>query len=116
VDFLNSDRLLHNIHSMPKLNAAFNRTQPKNRTISVIFDKPEIVEVTCDLHPWMRAWVVVAEHSFYTVTGASGEFALGNLPAGPYTLNVWQETLGTVTKDVTVGEADTGVVIEMGRR
>ena len=55
---------------MPKLNAAFNRTQPKNRTISVIFDKPEIVEVTCDLHPWMKAWVVVAAHPFYAITGA----------------------------------------------
>ena len=64
----------------------------------------------------MRAWVVVAEHPFYAVTGPGGEFALGNLPAGKYTLNVWQETLGTVTKDVTVGEADTAVVIEMGRR
>jgi hypothetical protein len=64
----------------------------------------------------MRAWVVVAEHPFYAVTGANGEFALGNLPPGPYTLNVWQETLGTVTKDVTVGEADANVVIEMGRR
>ena len=115
-EFLNSDRLLHNIHSRSKGNPNFNRTQPKGRTIPITFLKPEIIRVDCDLHPWMRAWVVVAEHPFYAVTGAGGEFALGNLPAGPYTLNVWQETLGTVTKDVTVGEADTGVVIEMGRR
>ena len=37
IDFLNSDRLLHNIHAQPKLNEAFNRTQPKNRTIPVTF-------------------------------------------------------------------------------
>ena len=116
VEFLNSDRLLHNIHSQSKGNPSFNRTQPKGRTIPIAFTKPEIIRIDCDLHPWMRAWVVVAEHPFYAVTGASGEFALGNLPAGQYTLNVWQETLGTVTKDVTVGEADTAVVIEMGRR
>jgi plastocyanin len=116
VEFLNSDRLLHNIHSQSKGNPSFNRTQPKGRTIPITFIKPEIVRIDCDLHPWMRAWVVVAEHPFYAVTGAGGEFALGNLPAGPYTLNVWQETLGTVTKDVTVGAADTDVVIEMGRR
>jgi hypothetical protein len=59
---------------------------------------------------------VVAEHPFYAVTGPGGEFALGNLPAGPYTLNVWHETLGTLTREVTLGETDTDVVIEMGRR
>jgi plastocyanin len=115
-EFLNNDRLLHNIHSQSKGNPNFNRTQPKGRAIPITFTKPEIIRIDCDLHPWMRAWVVVAEHPFYAVTGAGGEFTLGNLPAGPYTLNVWQETLGTVTKDVTVGEADASVVVEMGRR
>ena len=65
VDFLNSDRLLHNIHATPKLNASFNRTQPKSRTIPITFDKPEIVRINCDLHSWMAGWVVVAAHPFY---------------------------------------------------
>jgi plastocyanin len=116
VDFLNNDRLLHNIHSQSKGNPTFNRTQPKGRAIPITFTKPEVIRIDCDLHPWMRAWVVVAEHPFYAVTGASGEFTLGSLPPGPYTLTVWQETLGMVTKDVTLGEADASVVIEMGRR
>ena len=116
VDFLNNDRLLHNIHSQSKGNPTFNRTQPKGRAIPITFSKPEIIRIDCDLHPWMRSWVVVAEHPFYAVTGASGEFALGSLPPGPYTLTVWQETLGMVTKEVTLGEADASVVIEMGRR
>ena len=114
VDFLNSDRLLHNIHSMPKLNAAFNRTQPKNRTISVIFDKPEIVEVTCDLHPWMKAWVVVAAHPFYAITGADGQFAFENLSPGQYRYQAWHERLGTVSGQVTVGDQQPGrLTIEM---
>ncbi|MEP6997006.1 MAG: hypothetical protein ABI900_05120, partial [Betaproteobacteria bacterium] len=57
VDFLNSDRLLHNLHATPKLNVSFNRTQPKNRTIPVTFSKPEIVRINCDLHSWMLGWV-----------------------------------------------------------
>jgi plastocyanin len=116
VEFLNSDRLLHNIHSRGKDNPTFNRTQPKGRAIPITFTKPEIVRIDCDLHSWMRAWVVVAEHPFYAVTGGNGEFVLGGLPAGTYNLSVWQESLGTVTKDVTVGEGDANVVIEMGRR
>jgi plastocyanin len=114
VDFLNSDRLLHNIHAMPKFNAAFNRTQPKNRTISVTFDKPEIVEVTCDLHPWMKAWVVVAAHPFYTITGADGQFAFENLSPGQYRYQAWHERLGTVSGQVMVGDQQPGrLTIEM---
>jgi plastocyanin len=116
VDFLNSDRLLHNIHSASRANTVFNRTQPRGRTIPITFAKPEIVPISCDLHGWMRAWVVVMEHPFYAVTGSEGEFALNNVPPGRYTLNVWHETLGTVTKDVTVGETDATTVIEIGRR
>jgi len=104
VDFLNSDRLLHNIHATPKLNVSFNRTQPKSRTIPITFDKPEIVRINCDLHSWMIGWVVVADHPFYAITGADGQFAFDNLPPGQYKLQVWHERLGTVPASVTVGD------------
>src|SRR5215831_14349230 len=114
VDFLNSDRLLHNIHATPKLNVAFNRTQPKSRTIPVTFTKPEIVKVSCDLHSWMTAWVVVAANPWYAVTGADGSFAFDNLPPGQYKLSVWHERLGTVPGTVTVTEQQPGrVTVEM---
>lgn len=104
VDFLNSDRLLHNLHSRGKENPPFNRTQPKGRTIPIVFRKPEILRVECDLHSWMRGWIVVADHPFYTLTNEGGEFVLKDVPPGNYTLTVWQESLGTVSKEVTVGE------------
>jgi plastocyanin len=117
VDFLNSDRLLHNLHSASKENAPFNRTQPRGRTVSMTFAKPEIVRIDCDLHSWMRAWVVVAEHPFYAVTGSEGEFALDNVPPGRYTLQIWQETLGIVTRDVVVpSSGDAAVTLEIGKK
>jgi plastocyanin len=114
VQFLNSDRLLHNIHTQSRDNARYNRTQPKGRTIPLTFSKPEIVEVICDLHPWMRAWVVVIDHPFYAVTNADGEFVFRDVPPGSYKLRVWQEALGSTTRDITVGAEDvSGISVPM---
>jgi len=116
VEFLNTDRLLHNLHSVSKGNPTFNRTQPRGRTIPIVLKKPEIIRVGCDLHPWMRAWVVVAEHPFYAVTNDQGEFMLDHVPPGKYTLQLWQESLGTVTKEVTVREdVPTTLAVEMSK-
>jgi plastocyanin len=103
VDFLNSDRLLHNLHSVSKDNGSFNRTQPRGRTIPITFSKPEMVAVTCELHSWMKSWVVVAEHPFYAVTDSAGAFRLPNVPPGKYKVRMWQEALGNASRDVVVG-------------
>ena len=113
VNFLNSDRLLHNIHTTPKVNPAINRTQPKDRAIPFTFEKPEIVRINCDLHSWMLAWVVVAAHPYYAITGANGGFSFDNLPPGQYKLQVWHERLGTTTASVTVGSQPSQVTVEM---
>lgn len=102
VEFLNSDRLLHNLHSVSRENMSFNRTQPKGRTIPISFGKPEIVRIDCDLHSWMRGWVVVASHPFYALTDAQGRFKLDNVPAGQYTVRVWHERLGESSRPITV--------------
>jgi hypothetical protein len=114
VEFLNSDRLLHNLHSASKENPPFNRTQPKGRTIPITFARPEIVRIDCDLHSWMRGWVVVARHPFYALTDAQGRFRLDNVPPGQYTLRLWHERLGESSKPVTVAAAGgTPVTIEL---
>jgi len=110
VEFLNSDRLLHNVKSAGKENPPFNRAQPHARSISFTFKKPETLRVDCDLHSWMRGWVVIAEHPFYAVTNEQGEFILDNVPPGKYSLRVWQESLGTVTQELVVGKRGTTTV------
>ena len=117
VEFLNSDRLLHNVRSSGKENPPFNRAQPHARTISFVFKQPELLRVDCDLHSWMRGWVVVAANPFYAVTDEQGDFILENVPPGKYTLQVWQETLGNVTQELTVGtKGPTTVTVGMGKK
>jgi len=117
VEFLNSDRLLHNVRSAGKENPPFNRAQPHARSISFSFKQPEVLRIDCDLHSWMRGWVIVAEHPFYAVTNEQGEFSLENVPRGKYTMQVWQESLGTVTQQVVVGDKGiTTVSVAMGKQ
>ena len=116
MEFLNNDQLLHNLHSVGKENPPFNRTQPRGRAIPVTFGKPEIIRVACDLHSWMRAWVVVADHPFYALSNEAGEFVLAGVPPGTYTLSIWQEALGTSSREVTVGAEDTRVTVEFKAR
>jgi plastocyanin len=115
--FLNSDRLLHNIHGRPKANPPFNRTQPKGRTIAMTFPNPEIIQVDCDLHSWMRAWIIIAPHRFYAISDAEGNLRFDDVPPGRYTLKLWHEVLGTTTRDVVVDEpGPSRVNVDMRRR
>ena len=101
---LNSDPVLHNVHSKPKLNSGRNIALPRiGASRDFVFDKPEImVPIVCDVHPWMRAFVGVVSHPYYAVSAADGSFALPEVPAGDFTLAVWHETLGVQRQQLTV--------------
>jgi hypothetical protein len=103
VEILNPDGILHNIHSYSTKNTPFNMAQPKfKKTLTVKIDKPEAVNVKCDVHGWMSGWLFVAENPYVGVTDDKGVVKLTDVPAGTYTLEVWHETLGKQTQKVTV--------------
>ncbi|MBI2882583.1 MAG: hypothetical protein HYY11_01535, partial [Candidatus Methylomirabilis oxyfera] len=90
LDILNSDGILHNIHTYSKLNSSINKAQPKfKKVLTEKFAKPEIVKVTCDAHSWMLGWLVVSDHPYVAVTNDKGEFTLSHVPPGNYKLEVW---------------------------
>jgi plastocyanin len=104
VEILNPDGILHNVHSYSKANSPFNMAQPKfKKTLDVKIDKPEEpIEVKCDVHGWMHGWLVSTSNPYFAVTDSSGNFKLTDVPAGTYTVEVWQEKLGKHTQKVTV--------------
>ncbi len=103
VDVLNDDGILHNIHSYSKVNSPFNMAQPKfKKTLTVKIDKPELFSVKCDVHGWMNGWFFSADNPYFAVTDGSGSFKLTDVPPGTYNVEVWQETLGKVSRKVTV--------------
>ena len=115
VEILNPDGILHNVHSYSKANSPFNMAQPKfKKTLDVKIDKPEAIEVKCDVHGWMQGWLVATESPYVAVTDNSGNFKLTDVPAGNYTVEVWHEKLGKNTQKVTVkGKEDAKVSFEL---
>lgn len=106
---LNSDGILHNIHTLPKVNAAYNKGMPATyKEAETTFAKPEpVFPVKCDVHPWMQAYVAVFPHPFFSVTGTDGKFTISGLDPGTYEITAWHERLGTQTATITVGANET---------
>jgi plastocyanin len=100
---LNNDGVLHNVHTWPKKNRSKNIAMPGAiKETKLKFRRNERIRVTCDVHSWMEAWIVVAEHPYYVVSDEKGEFKLTDVPPGTYTLHLWHETLGEVEQQITV--------------
>ncbi len=103
LEILNSDGLLHNVHSFSKKNKPFNMAQPKYRKkITQTFKEAELISIKCDVHGWMSAWLIVVDHPYYDVTSASGNFSLAEVPPGDYMLEAWHEKLGKQSQRVKV--------------
>ena len=115
VEIQNPDGILHNIHSYSKVNSPFNQAQPKfKKTLDVKIDKPEAIQVKCDVHGWMEGWLVATETPYFAVTDNSGSFKLTDVPAGTYNVEVWHEKLGKTSQKITVkGKEDAKVNFEM---
>lgn len=103
LQILNNDGILHNIHTFSTKNTPANIAQPKfKKKMEKSFTASENISVKCDVHAWMSAWIKVVDHPYHAVTDANGKYTITDVPPGTYTVEFWQETLGTGTAQVTV--------------
>jgi hypothetical protein len=100
---LNSDGVLHSVHTHSVRNPPFNRAQSKfKKEMQEIFLFPERIQLTCDVHGWMSGWIVVMEHPYFSVSALDGSFELQDIPEGGYDLSFWHEILGEKRLSVNV--------------
>ena len=92
-----SDPVNHNVRYAAFANSPFNQIMaPKGEIeVKLVAERRPIV-VACDIHSWMKAYVMVFDHPFFTVTGADGAFEIKGVPAGEQNLVLWQERVGYV--------------------
>jgi len=93
VDFPNNDPIFHNVFSYSKTKIFDLGRYRQGKYKSVTFDKTGMVNVFCEIHKEMRAYIMVLDTPFHTVTDKNGFYRLDNVPPGEYTLQVWQENL-----------------------
>jgi plastocyanin len=103
IDIKNSDGTLHNVHTFKGSETWFNQAQPKGSpAVTKELEDSKVVKFTCDVHPWMRGFVVVSSHPFFAVSGADGSFKIEKVPAGEYTVEAWHPRYGLKTAKVKV--------------
>jgi plastocyanin len=112
LDIKNSDDASHNVHPIARMNREWNQSMaPGAGDIVEQFSRPEVmIPVRCNVHPWMRAYISVLPHPFFSVTDDKGAFSLRGLPPGEYTIEAWQEKFGTQDQKITVGPKETKAV------
>ena len=102
ISFPNDDRIYHNVYSLSDV-LEFDLGQYKAGTTKIIkVSKPGHMEVYCNIHPGMRATVLVLDTTFYAETDPDGTFVINNVPPGTYTYVAWQPDGSPVRGEVVV--------------
>jgi plastocyanin len=109
VEFPNLDDTYHNIFSYsPTKRFDLGRYRPEERPIpSVVFDRPGLVTLRCDIHEHMRGLILVLSTPYFAMTDTAGRFRLDKLPSGKYTLKAWIDSRTTREKPVELKDGQT---------
>ncbi len=89
VVFPNRDNIRHHVYSFSPSKVFELKLYSGQPAAPVVFDKPGIVVLGCNIHDWMISYVVVVDTPFFGKTDASGTVRLDNLPPGEYELKIW---------------------------
>ncbi len=110
VDFKNSDNVNHNVFSPTECKSFNLGTFGPGVYKTVTFDRVCVVELLCNVHSEMSAYVVVLDNPYFALTGTDGSFTIENVPAGTYEIAVWSEKLKAGTQSVTVTDGSSATV------
>jgi hypothetical protein len=88
----NSDKSLHNFHITRNGETILNEAQPEGAPPREANLKQKgLHAVTCDVHPWMKGYIWMADHPYYTLSDSTGAYSLKDVPPGKYKLVLWRD-------------------------
>ena len=122
--FPNNDKVDHNVFSMSRTKEFNLGSYKPGESQPVVFDKPGIVEVRCDVHAEMAAYILVMKNPYFGITDEKGNFeipdsgylhrvgleGIADLPPGEYSLKTRHEKLETQKASIIVPDTGDAVV------
>jgi plastocyanin len=107
VEFPNRDPFFHNVFSLFEGKRFDLGLYEAGSTRNVVFDKPGISYIFCNIHSEMSAVVIALNSPYYGISDPRGRVSIPQVPPGSYTLRIWYEetlpeVLNSLTREVTV--------------
>ena len=100
VKFPNSDKIRHQVYSFSPAKRFDLPLYAGTDAPPVLFDKPGVVVLGCNIHDWMIGYIYVSETPFFAKTGSAGTASLEDVPSGDYLVKVWHPRMER-TEEVT---------------
>jgi hypothetical protein len=101
-----SDPVNHNVRYAAFSNTPLNQLLAPNGEMEVklVAERRPLV-LACDIHPWMKGYLMVFDHPFFAITGSDGSFEIKGVPAGEQSLVLWQEKVGYANPEKAKGKS-----------
>jgi plastocyanin len=93
VFFPNKDNIRHQVYSFSPPKQFELPLYAGTPAKPVVFDRPGVVVLGCNIHDWMIGYIYVSESPYFAKTGADGKATLADLPAATYSVRVWHPRL-----------------------
>ena len=102
VDFPNFDRVFHNVFSLSTPQPFDLGLYRKGKSKSVRFDQPGLVQIYCNIHPHMVAYLMIVDSRRHGTADARGRIRLRKIPPGVTTIEGWNVRGGMWSREVRV--------------
>lgn len=100
VHFPNKDNIRHQVYSFSPAKRFELPLYAGTPAKPVVFDKPGVVTLGCNIHDWMIGYIYVSESPWFAKTDANGKATIRDLPPGQYDVRIWHPRM-TVRQDAT---------------
>ena len=106
VRFPNSDNIRHQVYSFSPAKKFELPLYSGTDAPPIVFDKPGVVVLGCNIHDWMIGYIYVSETPFFAKTGTLGTAVISDMPAGEYRVRIWHPSMDhaeeTTSQQVTL--------------
>jgi plastocyanin len=89
VSFPNRDDIRHQVYSFSPAKRFELRLYKGTPSAPVLFDKPGVVVLGCNIHDWMVGYIYITDDPWFAVSDEAGKLHIDGLPAGRYQVTLW---------------------------